>query len=96
LTVSAVASGTPLAVGQLYRQRRRHVTAGTYITALGSGTGGTGTYTVNASQTVGSEAMTTVQPGVTYDSVSGAFVVASGITGATSTIAFATGTISAT
>ena len=34
------------------------VTAGTYITALGTGTGGAGTYTVNTSQTVSSEAMT--------------------------------------
>ena len=30
------------------------VTNGTYITALGSGTGGTGTYTINIDQTVGS------------------------------------------
>jgi hypothetical protein len=35
------------------------------------------------------------RPGVTYDSVSGGFVVASSTTGATSTIAFATGTIAA-
>jgi hypothetical protein len=34
------------------------VTNGTTITAFGSGTGGTGTYTVSASQTVGSVAMT--------------------------------------
>lgn len=133
------------------------VTAGTVITALGSGTGGTGTYTVNNSQTVGSEALvissnvlnvTAVGSGavavgeyvtgagvtsavitaqltgsagstghysiagspqqvasesmtitgtpvaVTYDSVSGGFVITSGITGANSTIAFTTGTIS--
>ena len=49
LTVSAVTSGT-LAVGQT-------ITGGTilpniYITALGTGTGGTGTYTINATQTV--------------------------------------------
>lgn len=90
MTVSAVSSGT-LAVGQLVDGSG--TTAGTYITALGSGTGGTGTYTVNASQTVGSEAMTTSNPGVSYDSVSGAFVVASDTAGAGSTIAFATGTI---
>ena len=55
LTVSAFASGAPLAVGQtLYGPG---ITAGTKITALGTGTGGTGTYTVNTSQTVGSEAM---------------------------------------
>lgn len=91
LTVSAVSSGA-LAVGQLVNGTG--TTAGTYITALGSGTGGTGTYTVNASQTVGSESMTTTDPGVTYDSVSGAFIIGSNTTGPTSTIAFATGTIS--
>jgi len=56
LTVSAVASGT-LAVGQPITGAG--VTAGTYITALGTGTGNTGTYTVSASQTVTSESMTT-------------------------------------
>lgn len=90
MTVSAVSSGT-LAIGQLVDGAG--TTAGTYITALGSGTGGTGTYTVSASQSVSSEAMTSVNPGVSYDSVSGAFVVISSTTGAASTIAFATGTI---
>ncbi len=33
------------------------ITAGTHITAAGTGTGGAGTYTVSPSQTVGSEAM---------------------------------------
>jgi hypothetical protein len=51
LTVSAVASGT-LAVGQAVDGTG--VTAGTYITALGTGTGGAGTYTLSASQTVSS------------------------------------------
>ena len=51
LTVSAVASGT-LAVGQTIDGTG--VTAGTYITALGTGTGGAGTYTINNSQTVSS------------------------------------------
>jgi hypothetical protein len=91
LTVSAFTSGTPLAVGHFIEGAG--VTAGTYITALGSGTGGTGTYTVSASQSVGSEAMTTDLPGISYDSVSGGLVVTSETTGATSTIAYATGTI---
>ncbi|OZI59938.1 structural cement protein Gp24 [Bordetella genomosp. 11] len=56
MTVSAVASGT-LRVGQPVAGAG--VTAGTIITALGTGTGGTGTYTVSASQTVSSESMTT-------------------------------------
>jgi hypothetical protein len=38
------------------------VAAGTKITALGTGTGGAGTYTVNISQTVASEAMTSQTP----------------------------------
>lgn len=51
LTVSAVTNGT-LVVGQ--RVFGTGVTGGTYITALGTGTGGVGTYTVNTSQTVAS------------------------------------------
>lgn len=93
LTVSG-ATGSPLAVGQTVVGAG--VAAGTRITALGTGTGGNGTYTINNSQTVGSVAMTT-QPTpltVTYDSVSGAFVLTSGITGTPSSTAFATGTIS--
>lgn len=55
LTVSAIASGT-LAVGCLISGTG--VTPGTYITALGTGIGTTGNYTVNHSQTVSSEIMT--------------------------------------
>lgn len=55
LTVSAVASGT-LGIGQ--KIAGAGVAANTYITALGTGAGGTGTYIVSVSQTVGSEAMT--------------------------------------
>lgn len=70
------------------------ITAGTYIVAQLTGTpNGAGTYQVSASQTVGSEAMTSTLAGVTYDSVSGAFKVISPTTGATSAAAFATGTI---
>lgn len=54
LTVSAVAAGS-LAVGQVLTGAG--ITAGTTITALGTGTGGAGTYTVSASQTVSSEQM---------------------------------------
>jgi hypothetical protein len=90
LTVSAVASGE-LAVGQFIHGTG--VDAGLYITALGTGEGGTGTYTLSGSDTVSSEAMTSNTPGVTYDSVAGAFQVNSSTTGASSTIAYATGTI---
>ena len=59
LTVSAVTSGT-LYVGQTISGTG--VTAGTTITALGTGTGGTGTYTVSAAQTVASTAITAGDP----------------------------------
>jgi len=55
LTVSAVSTGT-LVVGMPIAGSG--VTAPTYINALGTGAGGTGTYTVSVSQTVASEAMT--------------------------------------
>lgn len=51
LTVSAVTGGT-IKVGQTISGTG--IAAGTYITAKGTGTGGTGTYTVSASQTVSS------------------------------------------
>ena len=57
MTVTAVGSGT-IAVGQVITGTG--VTAGTVITALGTGTGGTGTYTVSASQTVASTTITIV------------------------------------
>jgi hypothetical protein len=60
LTVSAVTNGV-LAVGSFLSGSG--VTAGTYITALGTGTGGAGTYTVSASQTVSS---TTITSGDTF------------------------------
>lgn len=55
LTVTAVASGK-LAVGQTISGSG--VTPGTKITALGTGIGGAGTYTVDTSQTAASTAIT--------------------------------------
>ena len=57
MTVTAISSGT-IAVGQVISGTG--VTAGTQITALGTGTGSTGTYTVSASQTVASTTISTV------------------------------------
>lgn len=57
LDVTAVASGT-IAVGDYVDGPG--VLVGTTITALGTGSGGIGTYTVSASQTVASESMNTV------------------------------------
>lgn len=55
LTITVATSGA-LYVGSLLTGTG--VTAGTTITAFGTGTGGTGTYTVSASQTVSSTAIT--------------------------------------
>jgi hypothetical protein len=57
LSVSAVGSGT-IAVGMTLSDSTSAIASGTTITGLGTGTGGTGTYVVSNSQTVGSEAMT--------------------------------------
>ena len=62
MTVSAVSSGT-LSVGQLIKGT--NVLDNTVITALGTGTGGNGTYIVNVSQTVASttiRALTVARP----------------------------------
>ena len=59
MTVTAMTSGT-LGVGSYIGGGT--VTAGTTITALGTGSGGTGTYTVSASQTVASSSLNTYRP----------------------------------
>lgn len=59
LTVTAITSGN---VSNGATLNGSGVTAGTTITALGTGIGGTGTYTVSASQTVGSETLNTSVP----------------------------------
>jgi hypothetical protein len=94
LNVTAVGSGT-LEVGALLAGT--NVTSGTVITAQGTGSGGTGTYTLSDSSTTVSETITAsaAAPTVTYDSVSGAFVIESGTTGATSSVGYASGTIAA-
>jgi len=53
LTVTAMLSGDPITVG-MFIDSSTSLTNGTYITAFGTGTGGIGTYTVSASQTVAS------------------------------------------
>lgn len=61
LTVTSVISGT-IAVGQTVMDAAGVVVSGTIITALGTGTGGTGTYTVGISQTVSPESLYGVSP----------------------------------
>jgi hypothetical protein len=60
LTVSSVSSGTIRVGQQIFGVG---MLPNTVITALGTGTGGTGTYTVNQSQTVTSQTMNGVQAG---------------------------------
>lgn len=62
LTVSAVAAGT-VQLGQYVTG----ASAGTQIVALGSGSGGTGTYVVNNSQTVGSGTLNLGGVGLEFD-----------------------------
>lgn len=57
LTVTAVTSGM-LEIGQTVVDATGSITQGTTITALGTGTGGVGTYYVNNAQTVASETIT--------------------------------------
>jgi hypothetical protein len=54
MTVSAVASGT-IYLGQTIQGTG--ISAGTIVSAFGTGSGGTGTYTLSASQTIASETM---------------------------------------
>ncbi|TIR74911.1 MAG: hypothetical protein E5X18_10355, partial [Mesorhizobium sp.] len=73
LTVSAVASGA-LAVGKVISDTTGELTVGTTITALGTGTGGVGTYTVSNNLTVSLESMVAAVPdrfdiGVNIDQV---------------------------
>ena len=81
LDVTAVSSGV-LSIGQ--RVYATGVTSGTFITALGTATGGTGTYTVGTSQTVSSMTMnsgadnTTLTDGNTLTIVGGRKSGASG------------------
>jgi len=83
LTVSAVADGE-LAVGQVITGTG--ITAGTKITALGTGTGGTGTYIVAPTQTATSTAITAGATTVAFDAISGAFVITGGTPDVSSTL----------
>ena len=96
LTISALTSGT-FFVGQTLTGSG--VVAGTTITALGTGTGGTGTYVVNNNTVVSSTAITGSGGTLTVSAVSsGAIVLNDTITGAnvsvagTAVTAFLTGT----
>ena len=92
MDITAVASGK-LALGQTVVGSG--ITGNPTITAFGSGTGTTGTYTISSAQRVASIAITTTLPVCSYDSVSGAFIIRAPTPGASSTVTFATGTLAA-
>ena len=81
LTVTSVLSGT-IAVGQaIFGQG---VSQNTVITALGTGTGGTGTYTVSNSQTVASTTINSVaSPAIVTGAISGTTLTVSAVTSGT-------------
>ena len=68
LTITAITSG---ALGINMTITGTGVTAGTVITALGTGTGGTGTYIINISQTVAS---TTITGSFTSQTMTGSYI----------------------
>jgi hypothetical protein len=81
LTVTSVLSGT-IAVGQaIFGQG---VLQNTVITALGTGTGGTGTYTVSNTQTVASTTINSVaSPAIVTGAISGTTLTVSAVTSGT-------------
>jgi hypothetical protein len=95
MTVSAVSDGV-LSVGDILSGTG--VTAGTKITALGTGTGGVGTYTVSASQTVASTAIVGDSTKLNVTAVAGGTlhvgdtVLGTGVTAGTIITALGTGT----
>jgi len=81
LTVTSVLSGT-IAVGQAIFGA--NVSQNTVITALGTGTGGTGTYTVSNSQTVASTTINSVaSPAIVTGAISGTTLTVSAVTSGT-------------
>lgn len=96
LTVTAVASGLIIPGATVVG-----ASAGTLVsnqltsTETDGSLGKKGTYTVSISQTFSSGSLTTTNPPCVYDSQSGAFVIYSSTSGASSTLTFATGTLAA-
>jgi hypothetical protein len=81
LTVTSVLSGT-IAVGQAIFGS--NVSQNTVITALGTGTGGVGTYTVSNSQTTASTSINSVaSPAIVTGAISGTTLTVSAVTSGT-------------
>ena len=68
LTITALNSGNPIVVGMYVDGTS--VTDGTYITAFASGTGGTGTYTLNQAINIASTTALTLHGNTGYDNPS--------------------------
>lgn len=94
LTITAVASGS-VALGDTVTGAG--IAPGTVITALQTGTGGIGTYTVGGAPQDVAVGAVSVASAVTaaYDAQLAAFVITSPITGLQSSVGFATGTLAA-
>ena len=81
LTVTSVLSGT-IAVGQAIFGN--NISQNTVITALGTGTGGVGTYTVSNSQTTASTSINSVaSPAIVTGAISGTTLTVSAVTSGT-------------
>jgi len=81
LTVTAITNGTIAAGQSLFGV---NVTSETVITALGTGTGGIGTYTINLSQSVASRQMNSTTVGaLVTGSISGTTLTVSAVTSGT-------------
>ena len=65
LTVTAVGFGAPIVVGMYVDGAG--VTDGTYITGFGTGTGGTGTYTLNQAINIANTVALTLQGNIAFD-----------------------------
>jgi hypothetical protein len=95
LTVTQVTSGT-LAVGQTISGTG--ITVGTTITALGTGSGGTGTYTISTSQTTGAiitaslSGTTLTVTAISGTLVVGQLIIGTGVTSNLTITAFVSGT----
>lgn len=97
LTVTALGTAAAVSAGDVLSGTG--ITANTYVAAQvtpligGEAAGGVGRYTISTQPAgvVVSETITLFNPAVQYDSVSGAFVILSGTTGAASTITYGSG-----
>jgi Protein of unknown function (DUF3383) len=95
VTVSAFAPTPTISIGDVVSGTG--ITAGTYISAFGTGTGGAGTYTLSTSAST--EAAETIQlyaPAVIWEPRHNAFQIGSATSGASSAVSFASGAAATT